>query len=399
MPRRKPPGWPKYMVAKRLRGGATGYYWAPPTWALAKGCPLSREPLGSDYAEAKRRCDDVLNSQFRSWRTRGATMDEAQKRVEVGTFDWLAALYKRSPKFSNLDPATRVSYDAKLALIADHRLKDGRRFGKMPLRSITPGAADKLYAKLLIGPGGKERPRSINLAMAVARRAWNVARRSSDLVPLSNPFEKMGISYSAKQTRPVTREEMMRLVQTADAAGYRSIGTAIMVSFYWLLRRGDCLRLVWGAYRPPDAPQTARLRHHKTGEPVEVPLVDDDGTPLFPELCERLDATPRSGSLIVMREPNRIRKLSMPWKPQKFAETVAEIRAAAGLDPAVTFMGLRHGGLTESANAGLSDAQMRALSGHRSAAVLLRYAQGTPKQRKDAARKRRDGTKRGDLSE
>ena len=38
-----------------------------------------------------------------------------------------------------------------------------------------------------------------------------------------------------------------------------------------------------------------------------------------------------------MREPNRIRKLSMPWKPQKFAETFA-IRAAAGLDPAITFM-------------------------------------------------------------
>ena len=60
-------------------------------------------------------------------------------RVEVGRFDWLAALYKRSPKFANLDPASlRVSYDARLALIADHRLKDGRRFGEMRLRSNHP---------------------------------------------------------------------------------------------------------------------------------------------------------------------------------------------------------------------------------------------------------------------
>src|SRR5262245_9388605 len=155
--------------------------------------------------------------------------------------------FKRSPKFSNLEPMTRGHYDAKLKLIADHKLKDGRRFGEMSLRSITPGAADKLYAKLLIGPDGKERPRSIHMAMAVARRAWNVARRSSDLVPLANPFEKMGISFRSKATRPVTRAEMMRLVQTADAAGYPSIGTAIMISFFWLLRRGDCLRLTWGA--------------------------------------------------------------------------------------------------------------------------------------------------------
>jgi len=36
MLRRKPQGWPAYMVAKRLRSGVTGYYWAPPTWALKK---------------------------------------------------------------------------------------------------------------------------------------------------------------------------------------------------------------------------------------------------------------------------------------------------------------------------------------------------------------------------
>ena len=65
----------------------------------------------------------------------------------------------------------------------------------------------------------------------------------------------------------------------------------------------------------------------------------------------------------------------------------------------VTFMGLRHGGLTEGADVGLSDAQMRALSGHRTAAALLRYSQATSRQRKVGARLRRDGTKRDNLSE
>ncbi|MET0482029.1 MAG: hypothetical protein ABWZ27_03830, partial [Aestuariivirgaceae bacterium] len=88
-----------------------------------------------------------------------------------------------------------------------------------------------------------------------------------------------------------------------------------------------------------------------------------------------------------------------PWKVSNFAKHVANIRVAAGLDSAVTFMGLRHGGLTEGANAGLSDAQMRALSGHRTTAALLRYSQATSEQRKVGARLRRDGTKRGDLSE
>ena len=92
----------------------------------------------------------------------------------------MAALYKRSPKYSCLDPATRESYDGKLARIADHRLKDGRRFGEMALRSITGGVADKLFAKLVLKADGTERRRSAILTMAVARRAWNVARRASD---------------------------------------------------------------------------------------------------------------------------------------------------------------------------------------------------------------------------
>jgi integrase len=398
MPRRKPQGWPKYMVAKRISGGRTAYYWAPPTWALKDGCPLTGDALGTDYGEAKRRCDEIHNPQFCSWRT-GGEVGDAPGRNEVGTFDWMAALFRQSPKFSGLPPMTRRSYDAKIKLISDYKLKDGRHFGAMVLRAITAGVVDKLFDKLLVGADGKERRRSVIYAMAVARRAWNVARRSSDLVPLANPFEGMQLSYTAKPTRPVTREELVRFVQAADASGFSSIGTAAMISFYWLLRRGDCLGLAWGAYRPSDAPDIARLRHHKTGEPVDVPLRDDDGTPLFPELCDRLDATTRVGSLIVMREPRRGRNVHVPWNPKTFAKREKAIRDAAGLDQGVTFMGLRHGGLTEGANAGLSDAQMRALSGHRTTAALLRYSQATSQQRKAGARMRRDRTKRDDLSE
>ena len=50
MRHRKPLGWPKLMVCKRLKSGATAYYWDIPTWAKKKGCSLYSEPLGADYA-------------------------------------------------------------------------------------------------------------------------------------------------------------------------------------------------------------------------------------------------------------------------------------------------------------------------------------------------------------
>ena len=73
---------------------------------------------------------------------------------------------------------------------------------------------------------------------------------------------------------------------------------------------------------------------------------------LWPELMERLDATPRNGTLIVTRDrPDRRRKVHLPWKEDHFRHRVAATRAAAGIDFSVKFMGLRHGGNTEGGDA------------------------------------------------
>jgi hypothetical protein len=138
-----------------------------------------------------------------------------------------------------------------------------------------------------------------------------------------------------------------------------------------------------------DNPYVARIYHHKTRELVEMPLYDEDGTVLWPELTERLDGAPRRGTLIVMRDKlDRKRKTYLPWKEDYFRHRVAEIRAAAGIDPASKFMGLRHGGNTEGADADLTDAQLRALSGHKTASMTALYAKQTMKQRREGARKR-----------
>jgi hypothetical protein len=397
MPRRRPNGWPRYMDDHRLRSGATAYYWKLPSWAKRAGCPLRTEALGTDYGEAKRRCDEILNPQLDAWRTRGDDPSPTEK-VSVGTFDWMAAVYKTSPKFTGKAAKTRKGYDAVLRLVSDYTLKDGRRFGTLTLHNITPGAADRLYEKLKARSEGGERTRTAILAMAVCKRAWNVARRDRpEHVPLANPFAKMDLAYKATPTRPVSYDELMRFVAAADEAWEASIGTAAMIAFFWLQRQEDIVsRLTWGHYRPADAPHQVKIFHHKTGELVSLPLYDEDGSALWPEIMSRLDAAPRLGTLIVTRDrQDRRRKINLPWQLDYFRHRVAEIRQAAGIDPDVKFMGLRHGGNVEGAEAGLTDAQLRALSGHRTTAALLRYAQATEKQRLAGARKRRDArTKR-----
>jgi hypothetical protein len=402
MPRTKPLGWPKLMVAKRLKSNSVAYYWTAPTWAKRNGCPVVAEALGNDYATAKRRCDEILNPQFDAWRTSGdATV--IGSRAAFGSFDWMITLYKSSPRYMERPVKTQRSYDAALRLASNHKLKDGRLFGTLSLSSITPGVADRLFAKLKERADGGTRVRTAVLAMRVCQRAWNVARRDKpEIVPALNPFEKMGLSYKAKPTRPVTLPELLRFVKAADELGDSSIGTAAMIAFFWLQREEDILhRLSWSHYRPTNAEEVVRIFHQKTHELVELPLMDDDGTPLWPELTARLDSCPRHGTLIVTRDrPDRRRKVHLPWNEHYFRHRVAVIRAAAGIDSEAKFMGLRHGGNTEGADAGLTDAQLRALSGHRTANMTVIYARETMRQRRTGARKRLEArTNKGNLSE
>jgi hypothetical protein len=388
------------MVARRLKSGTAAYYWVLPTWAKRSGCMLQAETLDLDYALAKQRCDEVLNPQFDAWRKKEEIVHP--DRAQIGTFDWMITVYKSSPLFRKLPARTQRSYDAALRLASQHELKDKRRFGMLPLSSITPGAADRLFDKLRRRSDGRDRIRTAVLSVTVCKRAWNVARRDKPkIVPWENPFQKMEISYDPKTTRPVTHHELTLFVKAADEMGECSVGTAAMIAYYWLQREEDIIgRLSWSHYRPLDAPDVARIFHHKTGQLVDIPLYDEDGTVLWPELMERLDSSPRYGTLIVTRDRlDRRRKIHLPWKADYFRHRVAAVRTAAGIDFEAKFMGLRHGGNTESGNADLTDSQIRALSGHNTSAMTALYTKQTMRQRRAGARKRlEERTKGGNLS-
>ena len=118
--------------------------------------------------------------------------------------------------------------------------------------------------------------------------------------------------------------------------------------------------------------------------------------PLFPELMAELDAIKREriAGLMLRRDWGT----RAPWPtwptPEEIDLThmsrkVKEIIRAAGLRDELSFTSFRHGGHTEGADSDLTDAEIRAMSRHKSAKVLPRYAKRTMKQVAEAARKRR----------
>jgi len=408
---------PRYTRRKLLADGSWAHFFEPPTWAKKQGCPVAAEALGTDYAAAVSRAEDILLKAFDSWRTKGLS-DMVPIGPEPGSFDWLAAVFKSHRNYTDeIDRKTRRQYDQGLALFADHVLKDGSRAGSKRLSDFDRAFVDKVYAKLLTveekGEDGnavsRTRRRFANSAMTACRRAWFVGQRAEQrLVPDLNPFAKMGLKKRARgepvrETPTATWDQLQTFRAKAFELGYSSIATASLVAWEWLQREEHLL----GAfdvkhYRPKEWPDAVLIVHPKTGEEAWWPLFDEmaaepDKHPLFPELMAELDAIKSvaiAGLMIRRDHKHRRTAVPLPWITERgdldyFRSVVKEIIRAAGLPDNLSFTSFRHGGFTEGADADMTDAELRAAGRHRSARQLPTYAKRTRKQLIAGAKKRR----------
>src|SRR6516165_11970784 len=234
--------------------------------------------------------------------------------------------------------------------------------------------------------------------MKTCRRAWNVAhRRKPRKVSKDNPFAQMGLESSDRETPTATYGELQAFRAKALEMGHPSLATAALIAWEWLQREKDIFATFNVAhYRPKERPHAVRVVHEKTREEAWIPLFDDNGVPLYPELMAELDAIKREciGGLMLRRDWGT----RAPWPtwptPEEIDLThmsrkVKEIIRAADLRDESTFTSFRHGGFTEAAESDLTEFEIRAQGRHKSTKVLPRYAKRTMRQIADGARKRR----------
>src|SRR5262249_4571782 len=304
---------PRYVLRKALKGG-WGYFFNVPTWARQAGCAVQNEPLGADYAAAVERAESILLPAFDSWCSGGSTDAQATTAARAGTLDWLFAEYRADRRFTQLDVRSRRNYEVGFRLVGSYLMKDGRRLGEVQLAAITASVVDALYEKLVVvtdtdAAGNTltwERRATINNAMKTCRRAWNVAaRRNPGKIPLVNPFSRMGLKASGRETPTASLEELQAFRAKAIAMGHPSLATAALIGWEWLQRERDIFTTFdVSHYRPKERPNTVRVVHAKTREEAWIPLFDASGVPLYPELMAELDAIKRDriGGLMLRRD-------------------------------------------------------------------------------------------------
>jgi hypothetical protein len=143
---------PRYVIAKRLRSGVIAYYYNVPKIYLKVGCPKLNEPLGTDYTFA---CGPdgmggraaTLNGLFYEWdNVRRGIPVLSEAAPAIGSVDWLFREYKQSKAYTEkVGKRSHKSYEWSMRAVGNALNKRGVRVGNLPIKSITPRAADTLY--------------------------------------------------------------------------------------------------------------------------------------------------------------------------------------------------------------------------------------------------------------
>jgi hypothetical protein len=392
---------PRYVIPKKLKSGSVAYYYNVPRIYLKAGCPKLNEPLGTDYTVAcgidgKGGRAAALNGLFDEWDNahRGLPVS-AEAAPSIGSVDWLFREYKQSKAYTEkVGKRSHKSYEWSMRAVGNTLNKRGVRVGNLPVKSITPRAADKLY-DLFISTEKGERLRRGEKLTTLCRKAWRVVHRlypNEFAKDIPNPWPGVTMKTRVKLTKSaVSREQVYKFARGCIKLGEPECGAAAVICFEWLQRPENVIagHIKWTGYRPAGKP-TIQIEHHKTGAIVEHPLEEelDDGAivKFYEDAEEVLSHLKRRGIPMVLRE-FEVGK-SKTYSFSGMQKIVQRMRKDIGLPVEFTLDACRHGGMTELEEAELTEGQGRALSAHRTKESYAGYAKRTAPRILSATRKR-----------
>ncbi len=299
-----------HRVTKRLASGEVAVY----HYAWRGGPRLPGEPDSAEFLTAL-----------------AAAKAEAPPHHK-GTLQEVFNAYQASPAFTSLADATRGGYSRRLPAIE-------AEFGDMPIKALADHRArgefldwrDKLAAT-------SPREADYHMAILALMLAWGLDRGA---VP-ANPAAKPGRVYRPDRTDSIWTDAD---VQTFLAKAGPQLRLPFLLALWTGQRRGDVLRLSWGAYDGA----TIRLAQSKGKRRVVIPLVA--------EMRAALDATKRKAAVVC------VTSRGTRWTGHGFSASFRKACVAAGIE-GLTFHDLRGTAVTRLAVAGCTDAEIATITGH-----------------------------------
>ncbi len=278
-----------------------------------------------------------------------------------GSFKALVELFRADPEYRLLAPKTRRDYDRLLQPLLDKWGDHG--VARMP-RAWVLGRRAAL----------QDTPRTANYTVAVIARlmAFAVDREWRP----DNPALRIKALPTGPGHRAWTDAEIGAATGKEAPAWLRR---AVMLALYTGQRQGDVLAMPWVRYQDG----TITLRQGKSrrqpngGAELRIPV--------HPVLRAELARGERVATVMCTRRDGRAwtgkARDGSPGSNTAFQHAFAEARAELGLSANCTFHGLRHSAASRMAEAGASDAEIAAITGHRTRDMVAHYSAGARQEK------------------
>lgn len=357
----------KYLETRRRASGKLYWVYNPPV-SMKALIPSARSMVFEHRGDAEHHARH-MNAEYDQLKRE----QRGQVHVDFGTVRGLVSTYKTTNAYTSLSENSRRTYSMLFEKAFDVRLGDSKHaFGDMAHSSVKPMHAEKLFAHL------KEHvsDHRANHTIKVFRRVWSISERKG--LTRGNPFAKMGLRTLPDRLILWSPEQVDLFVDTADAMGLWSIGTLALLCCDLAARPGDMRQLRWSNI----SDGVVHYVQEKTGEKID--------TAIGPRLMERLEeATPsKIHDFIVYYEVT-----GRPYDRFMYYKMAAQVRDKANLPSHLQLRDLRRTGATELAESGVTEDELRSITGHRSRNILNTYVRPTEKLASNAMMKRFAGWK------
>jgi site-specific recombinase XerD len=344
------------------------------TWGANPSKPL-REKLFLTYEsfnnkkEATQRCLD-FEKQYRDYK-RG--IDKQIHITESSVAGLITAFYQTS-NWSRLSVNSKNTYRQLLTYICNCRVGNSNiTFGETFHQNITAETAELLHAQMC---KDVSEHRAVHVCK-VLRRVWFVGFRLGRT--RSNPFSKMGLVTLPSRDVRWKEEHIDAFVKKADEMNVSSIGTLALLCYHLCQRVGDMRQLTWNNYE--NGTFTFVQEKSRTVKKPKGNLMILDTNEFIDTRLHNLKRGNGSDFIIINERTGR------PYTKWAY-KAVAEVRKAAGLPEELKISDLRRTGATEAGEAGCTEDEIMALTGHTSRDVVNVYVKKTSIMATNASNKR-----------
>jgi integrase len=274
--------------------------------------------------------------------------------IKPGTIRALAASYFVSPAFRSLKPRSQYVYRCTIERFCRNVGGDGVAYGDKPVAGMRREHVARLVA------ARADRPQTANFLIKMLRvlmqHAVEIRLRADD--PTRDVRLLKVRSDGIHSWTEVEIEQFERK---------HPIGSRERLAFALLLhtgqRRSDVVRM--GRQHVQDG--LLRVRQDKTGTELAIPVTA--------QLAEAIAAMPGDNLTFLTTHLNR------PFAPQGFSYWFGRACDAAGLPPHCTAHGLRKAAARRLAEAGCTEHEISAVTGHASLHEVQRYTRGADQRR------------------